>query len=362
MPSISEEQLTAARQVNLLTYMQRFEPDHLVRKGNEYRTTIHGSLVISLDGSKWHWFAGGIGGYNALDYLIKVENVPFREAVQRLTDSSVSFTQDQITATASSSASQVSQEKVEFTLPPRSRYTDRVLDYLTGRGIARDIVLHCIRQGIIYESYPHHNVVFVGRDSSGTERFASLRGTCQGSHFRIDQPGSDKSYGFQYVPPGCNPNAQRWVAAFEAPIDALSFVTLNRQLHICPISWEQIPVLSLSGNAPATLIQYLHDHPTTDTVYLGLDNDDGGHKGVKFIANAIKDDPALSSQVKHIITMFPSPEWGKDYNEVLQKFSLQPEKGQSSFTQKLENAARKQQRTQGPRPRPPTRKNAEPAR
>lgn len=361
MSSIPEEQVEAARRMNLLTYMQQFEPDNLVRSGNEYRTNSHSSLVISLDGSKWHWFAGGIGGYIALDYLTKVEHVPFREAVQRLTSSPVPVVQDKL-GPISVPNETAPAPKVPFKLPPQSRYTDKVLEYLTGRGIARDIVLHCTRQGIIYESYPHHNVVFVGHDHAGTARFASLRGTYQDSHFRMDQPGSDKRYGFQYIPPGCDPNTQRWVAAFEAPIDALSFVTLNRQQHVCPISWERLPVLSLSGTAPAALIQYLHDHPAADTVYLGLDNDAAGQKGVKRITKAIKDDPALSSQVRHIISMLPSPEWGKDYNEVLKKYSAQPESEQARFAQKLESAARQQQKAQGQRPRPPTQRIGEFAR
>lgn len=309
---IPEEQIEAARQVSLLDYMLRFEPDLLVRKGNEYRTPNgHSSLSISLDGSRWYWFAGQIGGGNALYYLTQVEKMPFRQAVERLTGA-------ELPRTLSRPPPHAREPKEAFALPPQCRYSDRATEYLTGRGIDREIVQHCIRQGTIYESYPHHNVVFIGRDSSGDDKFACLRGTVSGQQFRMDQKGSDKRYGFLFVPPGCDPTYQRWIAAFEAPIDALSFVTLNRHYHICPINWDSLPCLALSGTAPAALLQYLRDHPRTDTVYLCLDNDDAGKAGVEKIAQAIRADPDLSKQVKHIKSALPSPEYGKDYNEVLQ--------------------------------------------
>ena len=290
----------------------QYEPDTLSRKGNEYRSKVHSSLVISLDGTMWNWFAGGVGGRSALDYLVNVEKMSFQSAVELL--SSLESKPLPVRPVPP----QEPKRDYEFSLPAQSRYTDRVIKYLTGRGIDRDIIQHCIRQGTIYESYPHHNVVFVGKDESGTAKFASLRGTVPDSHFRMDQPGSDKRYAFKYIPPGCDPHYQRWAAVFEAPIDALSYVTLNRRCHISPITWDKLPCLSLSGTAPAALLQYLRNHPTTDTVYLGLDNDAAGKKGIEKIAQAIQEDPVLSRQVKHIIAMLPSPEYGKDYNEVLQ--------------------------------------------
>ena len=52
----------------------------------------------------------------------------------------------------------------------------------------------CIQTGRLYESYPYHNVVFVGMDADGKPRYANQRGI--GSDFIGDANGSDKHYSF----------------------------------------------------------------------------------------------------------------------------------------------------------------------
>lgn len=65
---ISEEQVVAAREIDLLTYLENREPHELVHSApGEYRTITHGSLVISK--GKWYWNRGQFGGVSALDYL-----------------------------------------------------------------------------------------------------------------------------------------------------------------------------------------------------------------------------------------------------------------------------------------------------
>lgn len=74
MAFIPPETIEKARQVDLLTYLKTCEPNELVHiSGNHYCTREHDSLKIS--NGKWYWFSRGFGGYNALDYLIKVSFV-----------------------------------------------------------------------------------------------------------------------------------------------------------------------------------------------------------------------------------------------------------------------------------------------
>ena len=83
MPFIPPETIEKAREVDLLTYLKTCEPGELVHiSGDHYCTREHDSLKIS--NGKWYWFSRGFGGYNALDYLIKVKEVPFMEAVERI--------------------------------------------------------------------------------------------------------------------------------------------------------------------------------------------------------------------------------------------------------------------------------------
>ena len=83
MPYIPPEVIEQARQIDLLSYMQAFEPGELVRiTVNNYTTRTHDSLKIS--NGKWMWWSQRIGGYNALDYLVKVKGCSFVQAVETL--------------------------------------------------------------------------------------------------------------------------------------------------------------------------------------------------------------------------------------------------------------------------------------
>ena len=80
MPYYTKEQIQQARQVDLLTYLQRHAPGELVHvSGGTYCTKSHDSLKIS--NGKWCWWSHNIGGSTALDYLVKVRGYKLPEAV-----------------------------------------------------------------------------------------------------------------------------------------------------------------------------------------------------------------------------------------------------------------------------------------
>ena len=82
MPYIPPEVVEKAREMDLLTYLKNYEPQELVHfGGNTYCTREHDSLKIS--NGKWCWFSRGIGGYSALDYLIKVKEMPLAPEATR---------------------------------------------------------------------------------------------------------------------------------------------------------------------------------------------------------------------------------------------------------------------------------------
>ena len=83
---MTPEQIEKAKQIDLLTYLQTYEPNNLQKIGTStYCTKDHDSLKIS--NGLWHWFSQNIGGKNALDYLIKVRGFSFTQAVEQLVDS-----------------------------------------------------------------------------------------------------------------------------------------------------------------------------------------------------------------------------------------------------------------------------------
>lgn len=81
MPYIPPDVIMQAKQMDLFTYLQNYEPQELVRfSGDTYCTRSHDSLKIS--NGKWCWHSRNIGGRSALDYLIKVQGLNFLEAVE----------------------------------------------------------------------------------------------------------------------------------------------------------------------------------------------------------------------------------------------------------------------------------------
>ena len=150
MPHIPPEVVEQARQIDLLTYLQSCEPQELVRiSGNNYTTRTHDSLKIS--NGKWMWWSQRIGGYNALDYLVKVKGCSFVEAVETLMGKAA------VMPSVAIKSKQKAEPKV-LLLPDKSVSTDKITEYLFGRGIDYSIIQYCIDKGLIFESLPYHNL------------------------------------------------------------------------------------------------------------------------------------------------------------------------------------------------------------
>ena len=214
MPYIPPEVVVRAREMDLLTYLRTYEPQELVHfGGGTYCTREHDSLKIS--NGKWCWFSRGIGGYSALDYLIKVKEMPFTQAVETI--------MGKLSATppAFAPAPKTPKEKV-LLLPQVNRSATHAVEYLHRRGIDYELIDFCIKTGRLYESYPYHNVVFVGMDADGKPRYANQRGI--GSDFIGDTNGSDKHYSFG-IPAA---TASDTLHLFESAVDLLSYGTLQK--------------------------------------------------------------------------------------------------------------------------------------
>ena len=142
---IDPDVLERVRQIDLLSYLREFEPNNLVKvKGtsNVYCTAEHDSLKIS--NGKWYWWSRGFGGYSALDYLIKVKEYDFVEAVEILTG--------QTMADWKPPPAPKKDEPKVLLLPPKNKDCNRVIQYLFGRGIDYQLIQECIADGTLYES------------------------------------------------------------------------------------------------------------------------------------------------------------------------------------------------------------------
>lgn len=302
MAGVSKKQIEQAKQIDLLTYMQTYEPGAVKKSSaNEYCLIEHDSLKIS--NSKWHWHSRGIGGKDALTFLVKVRGMDFVEAVRTLCDGrSISFSYPQI-----NTKPPPSKPKAKFILPQPYADNFRAFAYLQGRGVDAEIINRCIADKTLYESKKYHNVVFVGKDIDNKPRFACLRSTI--NNFRQDIEGSDKRFCFSI--PASEPGT-RFLMIAEAPIDILSLATLRK---MDGSGADKYHYLSLGGTSALSVIQYLTDRPEIDHVIVCLDNDAAGRKAHERVKQAIETDENLKN--RHIsIIVEPAPA-GKDFNDTL---------------------------------------------
>ena len=262
---VSKADAAKAREMDLLTYMENYEPDNLFRvcAGN-YRLVEHDSVVIS--NGLWCQKSTGIGGRTALDYLVKVRRIPFPDAVAQIIGKS--SVQRPIFR-----KQPVKRKEISFSLPTESNNFVRARSYLNARGIPDSVIDFFFQAGLIYESRQHHNVVFVGRDYlTGKPKYAMMRGC--GTSFKGEVAGSDKRYGFRWE------SGSSVVHIFEAAIDLLSYASIR---CLTGVDWESESLLSLGGIAaystsalPIALEEYLKHNPQTKAAVLHLDNDEKG--------------------------------------------------------------------------------------
>lgn len=166
---VSPEQIAEARQMDLLFYLRYYEPDELVRlSGDVYTTRTHDTLKIS--NGAWMWWSRGFGGYSAFDYLVKVREMDFVEAVELLVGERARLPPKPF----NQSKEKKSKEKKPLLLSEKSPTNYAVIQYLCSRGIDKQIIEDCIQQGFIYESLPYHTAaVFPVEFSPGAEAFIS---------------------------------------------------------------------------------------------------------------------------------------------------------------------------------------------
>ena len=314
---VTNEAILQAKQMDLLTYLQNYEPHELVQiSGNVYCTKTHDSLKIS--NGKWCWFSRGIGGKSALDYLLKVNGLSFVEAVEQIVG------QTTVKSPVFHRQENKKQEK-KLILPERNENNEKVKAYLAGRGIHQVITDYCIKTKRLYEEKEHHNAVFVGYDSQDIPRYGVVRGT-SGIRYLGEVLGSDKHFSFS-IPTRLESDT---LHLFESAIDLLSFATLE---IFESKDWRGANQLSLAGvyppkkdgtlmNTPIALSQYLKNRPHIKTINLHLDNDYVGRMATKALVAALSNDYTVIDE---------PPKNGKDYNDQLRNLV-----GLSHFNKEVE--------------------------
>lgn len=132
---IPKDEILAIKNIDLYTYFKTTKPDELIKhSAGDYITKTHSSLHIS--NGLWNYFKGGIGGRNAVDYLMKMEGYNFIGACHKVKN-------DMNIHSFSSSDLQIKPKekgKKELLLPPKNESNNTIIKYLISRGIDSEII------------------------------------------------------------------------------------------------------------------------------------------------------------------------------------------------------------------------------
>lgn len=161
----TEEQKQRAAAVDLEEFL-RCRGEKLLSSGREKRLASDHSVTVR--GNEWYDHAEERGGH-AVSFVQRFYGLSYPDAVTMLLGGEL--------GTAYPSAGERTEEPVKpFALPPANKDMRRVFAYLIKhRSIARDVVAHFAKAGLLYEDAEYHNAVFVGTDVEGVPRHAHKR-------------------------------------------------------------------------------------------------------------------------------------------------------------------------------------------
>jgi hypothetical protein len=208
--------------------------------------------ALSVAGTKFMNWNSGVGGGGAIDLVVHLNQLGFKDAVQWLWQHF-----------PSSASTQIAQPLPKPTLtlpPPDPSKLQPVKHYLVDqRGIAQALIDPLIQSGTLYADY-RTNAVFLLLGKQNSPVGAELRGTTP-RHWRGMAPGSQKDLGFFSIPAA----PLQTIVLCESAIDAISCFALHPHLRC----------ISTAGARPnprwlASLVNQGHQ------LYCGFDADPTG--------------------------------------------------------------------------------------
>ena len=302
MPYIpfTEEQKITANSVDLTDFL-RMRGEKLERAGREYKLIYsdgsgkHDSITMS--GSTWFDHKNQIGGGD-IKFMQYYYNMDFPTAVQELLGQSVT----PLSHAPPKERLQPEKSK-KFILPTANENMHRVFAYLIKqRFIASEIISYFAKNRTLYEDKEHHNAVFVGVDENGIPRQAHKRSTSTfGKSFRQTVEGSDTKYSFAHF------GKSEKLFVFEAPIDMLSYLTLN------PENWQKHSYIAMNGVYENAVLTALKGHKNLSEIVICTDNDIGGIDAADRLTDILRE-----NNYENISRFSPK---NKDFNEDLKQLN-----------------------------------------
>lgn len=304
MGRFTDEELEIAKSVDLVDLAGNIQIP-LKSKGSYFYVDGMDSIMI-FNRASWYRFSRGVGG-STIDFLMYFKEMEYNDAVSYLLDyagyiklDNPSIPSGNMGKGQSRKGGLKEKERVPFILPEKSKSCRGMYAYLIKRRkLSKEIIQHWIKEGLMYESVPHHNIVFLGRNAEDEVKFASQRGIrdVNGKSFKGDVPGNDKRYGVNLIN-----HQNKEINVYEAAIDAMSDMDFRKDY--------ETSILALGMVSDGPLQTVLKEQPHIKSIHFCLDNDLPGRVSAKKLAR------------KYVLEGYEVyvrlPPFGKDYNAFLQ--------------------------------------------
>lgn len=291
---------------------------------NEYKIKGMGGLTLNEAKNNFFWHSQNKGG-GVIQFVELTQNLSYGEAIKALLGSDF---KDLVQPKSFNKKKDIPIEKKPFILPEKveGRYKRLYAYLLQTRCIDKAILNAYVKDKLIYEN-DKHSIVFVGKDKYGNAKNASWRSTHQNAKERGCIAGSDKSVPFS------KKGTSATVFIFEAPIDMISFQSLNYKKNQKKHDYYNLKdhYISLDGVMAKGLDGYLKENPGIKTLVFCLDNDEAGRNAIENYSKLYQDKGFNTFSVK-------LPDNVKDWNEylVMKSQSNEPVHEKSSLGIELE--------------------------
>lgn len=261
----SDEEKRTAVTTDIVSLLERCG-QQVKRAGSEYVWLDNGQTV-SIKDNLWFHHYDQVGG-NTISFVKRFFGMDYPEALGFILGSGAGTI---VNSTMKEEASK------DLVIPEKNDTMNRVYAYLIKtRGIDRDIVHAFAHADLIYESKDKHNAVFLGKEPDGNIRHIHQRSTLPDSKWKNNSSGSDNRYTFSWI------GRSDRLFLFEAPIDMMSYICLNKE------AWQDDTYVAACSVSDLSLMQRLKEHPNIKTVYLCLDNDKAGQEATDRIKTKLE--------------------------------------------------------------------------
>ena len=227
-----------------------------------------GDLKVSIDErtGRFNSFTNpDIKGVGAIDFIIKTENISFKEAISRLS-SDYSIPLKPFSFSTRKEKIKEPQPK-KLIMPVKAQDSEKAINYLKSRSIATQVTDKLIEKNKIYADV-RGNTVFLCSDATGNVTGAEIKNI----NFKGMAPGSDKAMGAFYISTSKTPNR---IIITESAIDAISYLQIKIPKHTIVVSTAGIL------NNHNKILNDLISKNNVKNVVIAYDNDLPGRQAAK---------------------------------------------------------------------------------